>query len=647
MIKYLEQYFCFCKFLTAAASWTQSNSADTKKGLKMKLTTKLLALLLALLTLATSAVLTSCDNGDTPDGVDTTPVQEDTTPAETTPAPTVSNDLVVVKDGETEANVVRSDRLDSSAVPVTCAADIRLAVEKATGKAPKITTDWKKPTEAYDSEKVEILVGYTEYPESLEVFSELTYGQYIVKVVGNKLVVAGYSDTAIYEATRYVKKLIKENATENGFVIPADSYDSGIVDEDLNSLPGYENGTFNCTYQCGGKATLLLVKDTDVDAYNAYLAKLEKVGFKQYTTNEINGNYFATYNSDKYTVNLGFYDYENAARIIIEPLAKPVGLKEDNVYTPVTTSQITMIGLEYNADAGNGQSMLVRLTDGRFIVMDGGFNRDKCANLLIQQLQEQSKDYLKAGEKPVVAAWILTHTHGDHSGMLVNKYPLLKNKIKVEKIFVNLLSETERARAINLDPEDRWDEGEGSQALKVPAVAKSLGADVQYVHVGQVFYIADVKLDILYTIESFAPKLCNAFNTSSLTIKFTFDSGDTFLMTGDTTGNGMQIAAKMFGNYMQCELLQIAHHGYTTHGNDSGMIQAYKLVDPTTLLWPQGNTDHPSTTDRAFNKVLYSKELGGENPNYQEKLVAGAEGDIIICPIPYEAGNAIINRVGS
>ncbi len=647
MIKYLEQYFCFCKFLAAVASLTQSNSADTKKGLNMKLTTKLLALLLALMMLATSAVLTSCDNGDTPGDADTTPVQEDTTPAETTPAPSVSNDLVVVKDGESEARVVRSDRLDSDAIPVTCAGDIRVDIEKATGTAPKITTDWKKPTEEYDSEKVEILVGYTEYPESLEVFSELTYGQYIVKVVGNKLVVAGYSDTAIYEATRYVKKLIKENATENGFVIPADVYDTGIVDEDLNSLPGYENGTFNCTYQCGGNATLLLIKDTDVDAYNAYLTKLEKAGYKQYTTNEINGNYFATYNSDKYTVNLGFYDYENAARIIIEPLAKPVGLKEDNVYTAVTTPQITMLGLEYNTDNTNGQSMFVRLADGRFIVIDGGFNRDQHANLLVKQLQEQSKEYLKAGEKPTVAAWIVTHPHGDHSGMLVYKTGILKSKLKVEKLFVNLLSETERNRAIQLDPEDRWEEGEGGQGTKLASVAKTLGADIQYVHVGQVFYMADVKLDILYTVESFAPKICNAFNTSSLTIKFTFDSGDTFLMTGDTTGNGMQIAAKMFGNYMQCELLQVAHHGYSTHGNNAGMIQAYKLVDPTTLLWPQGHSDHARIQGVDYNKVLYSKELGGENPNYQEKLMAGYEGEVVICPIPYEVGSAIEIRLGN
>ena len=272
----------------------------------MKFNAKLLALLLALIMLVSSVVLTSCDNGDTPGADTTTPVGEDTTPV-----PSLSNDLVVIKDGISEANVIRSDILDAASVTVSCASDIRVAIEQATGIAPKITTDWKKPADEYDSEKVEILVGYTEYSESLEVYSQLTYGQYMVKVVGNKLIVAGYSDTAIYEAARYVQNLIQETAADKNFVIPADTYATGVVDEELNALPGYDNGTFNCIYECGGDATLLLIKNTTVDAYNEYLTKLENAGYTQYTTNEINKNYFATYNNDKYTVNLGFYDYED------------------------------------------------------------------------------------------------------------------------------------------------------------------------------------------------------------------------------------------------------------------------------------------------------------------------------------------------
>ncbi len=618
----------------------------------MKYTTKLLALLLAMIMVLGATMLTSCDSGNG-DGADTTTPNvtdgsDDTTtptPQETTTGATIGGDLVIVKDGATEARVIRGEDASASSTQVTSAADIRTQIEKKTGVAPKIDTDWVKKGDDHNHELVEILVGYTEYSESKEVYAQLTYGQYMVKTVGNKLVVAGYSDTAIYEAARQAKKLIDENATEGNLVIPADTMITGVEDEMLDQLPGYENGDFDCTYSCGAGGDLLLIKRTTMDAYKAYLTKLEAAGFTQYTTNEISGNSFATYNNDKYTVNLGFYDYEDSVRIIIEPLATPVGLKSDNVYTKVTTPQITMLGLEWEGGENNGLSMIIRVADGSFIIIDGGFNRATDADLILKQLREQSKDYLKAGEKIRVAAWIVTHAHGDHSGMLVNQYSKLKGSIKLDRLLANVLSETERNKAIELDPEDRWSSGEGGQSTKLASTAKALGGTFQQIHVGQVFYYADVKLDILYTIESFAPKLCNAFNTSSNVIKFTFDSGDTFLMTGDATGNAMQVAAKTFGDYMQSDLLQVAHHGYTTHGNDSGMIYAYKFVDPATLLWPQGATNYPKYTDKGYNKVLYTKEKGGENPNYKETLVAGKEGSVIICPIPYEVGGAVVTRV--
>lgn len=625
-----------------------------RKGANMKHTTKLLALLLALIMVLGATMLTSCDSGDQPGADTTTPTigdqtttpAADTTPAETTPAPTVSKDLVVVKDGDSTARVIRSENAAAASTQVVSAADIRVLIQDKTGVAPKIDTDWVKKGQEHDHELVEILVGNTDYSESQEVYSQLTYGQYMVKVVGNKLVVAGYSDKAITEAARQAKKIIEQNSTEGNLVIPADTYATGVVDNMLNQLPGYENGDFDSTYSCGVGGTLLLLTDTTMDAYKAYLTKLSGAGFTQYTTNEINGNSFATYTNDKYTVNLGFYDYEDSARIIIEPLAKPVGLKEENVYTKVTTPQITMLGLEaFKNGAGNGLSMIVRLSDGRFIIIDGGFSNNATdANLIIKQLKEQSKDYLKSGEKITVAAWIITHAHGDHSGMIVTQYGLFKNVIKLERMLGNIMSDAERNKAIELDPENRWSAGEGGQSSKLDSTAKALGGTYQQIHVGQVFYYADVKLDILYTVESFAPKICNAFNTSSNTIKFTFDSGDTFLMTGDTTGNGMQIAAKMFGDYLQSDLLQVAHHGYSTHGNDSGMIYAYKYVDPPTLLWPQGKTANPNYTGKGYNKVLFSKEMGGDNPNYKETLLAGMEGDVIICPIPYEVGKAIVTR---
>lgn len=651
--KIYELMFPFVGIYYPEVSPTRRNSEPRvkRKVEAMKLSTKLLALVMALLMLSTAMMLTSCDNGSTPAGDDTTTAA----PADTTTAPTADTtttvieddtpkDLVMMANGESFMRVVRDEDAAAGSVQVNCASDIRQAIEDATSVAPKIDTDWVKRGEDYNHDSLEILVGLTGYSESIDTLAQISYGDYLVKVVGNKLVIAAYSDSALYEACRQVKKLIKENSSEGNLVIPADTHFEGVTDAMLNTLPTYENGTFSSTYVCGGDATLLLVNDTTMDAYSAYLTKLESAGWTKYTTNEVDGNSFATYTNDKYTLNLGYYDYEKASRIIIEPLAKPVGLKEDNVYEKRTTTQLTMLGLEYKKSDGsyysNGLSMLIRLCDGRFIVIDGGGNTTQHTNVLLNALKEQSKDYLKSGEKITIAAWIITHAHGDHSGMIGKQYGKFTG-MKVERFLVNFISDTERTKAMNSSQySGNWSNGEGGGWTQVITAANALKADVQYVHVGQVLYYADVKIDVLYTIESFAPKLCNAFNTTSITMKMTFDAGDTFLMTGDTTGNGMQIAAKMFPNYIKCDMLQVCHHGYTTWGNDSGMIFAYKTISPPVVLWPQGTTAYPKYKTKSYNVVLFSPELGGQNKNFKEIYVAGSEGDQTIVPIPYTIGTA-------
>ena len=56
-----------------------------------------------------------------------------------------------------------------------------------------------------------------------------------------------------------------------------------------------------------------------------------------------------------------------------------------------------------------GMSYLIRLCDGRFLIMDGGWEFEPDADALMNQLQAQSLT-----EKPVIALWIFTHPHSDH-----------------------------------------------------------------------------------------------------------------------------------------------------------------------------------------------------------------------------------------
>jgi hypothetical protein len=115
-------------------------------------------------------------------------------------------------------------------------------------------------------------------------------------------------------------------------------------------------------------------------------------------------------------------------------------------------------------------------------------------------------------------------------------------------------------------------------------------------------------------------------------------AGTTYMSTGDATGNGMEICADMYGDYMQSDIVQVCHHGGTTWGNDAGMIKAYKIINAPTVLWPRGMATYQSSKTASRNAVLYTVS------NYKEDYVSGAVGDKIILPMPYTVGTATVIR---
>jgi len=622
---------------------------------------KLLALLLAsIMLIGTLSVLSACQK--TPGGDDTT-VAGDTSDVETTEEVPTNTSIKLIENSEPVISVIRPDGSATSDADVQAAMKIRTTLNNYVGKTQvKIDTDWSKDG-SHDSSTFEILVGNTSYTETQDALKTLGYGDYAIRISGNKILILGYTTDAIsYAATvfaAYIKSAVKTNddGTYSLSITPEDvvSY-TGTRSKVISTLPVYEDGSFSAYYNPGDDCEEVIIGKTTMEAYKAYLTKLNANGYTTHVTNDVQGNSFATLYNDKYTLNVGFYAYEKSARIIIEPYSAVTlpGLEADNKYTAVTTSQITMIGLEYKSSSGyasNGLSILIRIADGRFLVVDGGFNRDKHMTLLINQMKEQSKDYIaKTGGQITIAGWIITHSHGDHNGLINGKYGTLKsNKINVERFYINFMSDAERNKSISTylaNGSSNWSNSEGAGWSNTYGAAAALGAEIAPVHVGQIFWLADLKMEILYTIESYGPTLTNALNTTSLIIKMTFKDPTTgketvYMSTGDATGPGFNISQKMFGNYLKSDIVQVAHHGYTTWGTENGTIAAYKLMAPATLAWPQGIKAYPNYKEKSYNKVLWDSN----NPNYQETYVAGWEGSITIFPMPYTVGSAIVNAV--
>lgn len=105
-------------------------------------------------------------------------VAETTLPESTTEATTVATEPVVtsvdiVRDGKALFDVVRDEDADTAALVVTQSRSVIDKIKSLTGVMLKLNTDWVKRGEELDSSTYNILVGFTDYPETRQVMEEL------------------------------------------------------------------------------------------------------------------------------------------------------------------------------------------------------------------------------------------------------------------------------------------------------------------------------------------------------------------------------------------------------------------------------------------------------------------------------------------
>lgn len=528
--------------------------------------------------------------------------------------------------------------------------DFNILLEGDFASADRIEVKTEKDA-SYDRNIPELIVGYIDgYEEVKEAYSSVPYDSCGIVKSGNKIILVYHNkyqlylvSTKLYNA--YWDAADKDSGTlilsEETFGISEHSFD--LLDE-IPSMDGNNNVEY---YQGADDSAELIFNDSSVEDYNAYVEKLKNQGYSVYTTNEIAGNLYTTLTNDKYTFTVMYVVNDSDTRAIIQNLQPKIPFKEDNVWDSITTPQLTLLGLGYVKDNGsmvnNGLSVLIRLSDGRFILIDGGHNYQGTAENLLSILREQSSEYAKNDSEITIAAWVSTHQHGDHVGLL-NQASTVLSDINIESFIVNYISETEHNHAIEIYNvgfcENYYYPGETHKDWKsiFNEVAKNFGSTIYETQPGQEFYFADCEMEILYTDDLNGPDLPNDFNATSQIIKFTI-GGTTFLTIGDSTGFSMLRAADVYGKYLTCDIMNILHHGMSPSGLNEA-IEAYSYMQAATILWDAG-FDYEKYINNEDNQAIVTEK---SNPNFKEYFMAGDLGDTIVLPLPYTPGNAIVTR---
>ncbi|MBR2353222.1 MAG: MBL fold metallo-hydrolase [Clostridia bacterium] len=309
---------------------------------------------------------------------------------------------------------------------------------------------------------------------------------------------------------------------------------------------------------------VLRVPGADRNTTSYYRALLEKNGFCCMMERELPSGEFFVYGNGEVKLSFAFLLQRAEMRVFYEamPAVTDFSKSGKKIYDNVTLTQFSTNTARSIVDTTScGMGYIVRLRDGRLIVVDGGFKEGQYGDdypEFVQLLWD-----LSGGKKPRVAAWILTHVHSDHFGLMA--------KLKPEDANIKAYFST--------IPVDGW--GSDYVAANLPHYAEknvTLHAGDHYV------FDKDVSLDVFYTLEETAmyePDNLKSCNDQSLI--FTINIGEQKVMfVGDAGHHAERLAMEIAGGLVKSDVCQVGHHGRISQKDN----WFYSFVAPKVALWP-------------------------------------------------------------
>ena len=351
----------------------------------------------------------------------------------------------------------------------------------------------------------------------------------------------------------------------------------------------FSKGQYIKTLPCGNQCSQECYSSVNADDVNEYLKLLLQSGYTQYNLSALNGNIFATLSKSGKLLNLNYTKHDSTLRVLCDPLIETYFKVTEPPYQKITDTSLAIIPLDYShreiADA-HGMCYAITLEDGRFIVIDGGYDdyfengtkkEPRDAEILFEYLSSHNK----RNEKIIIAAWIFTHPHADHCGAFFKFNRLYRNDIEIQHFIYN--DGDPSTYAAQYQPEDFLRD-------KLPKIIRDEYKNAKIIkpHISQSFSFCNLTITAIFTQEALAPYIKPAPNDASLILRFEIN-GTSLLFMADADQAVSNLLTTIYGNMLKSNIMQVNHHGYS--GATCGL---YDCVSPEYTMW--------TTSQIAFEK---------------------------------------------
>ena len=504
----------------------------------------------------------------------------------------MKNNTLEVKDGATTLGVSKNfttiayDGIAQYEIVLgNVSADVKARVtELAAFIKTKCGVSSVKSDAKYNKSKNQILIGPAEFSETSSSIKSLSDDKGIVTKVGNKIVIAGKDDTstifAIDAFTQMLEDADESNTKKGNYAI---SVTKSIIDTQcvsLDSIPKFTGATYSTTYPSGNGIEQLYYTNADPSKINAYVTQLADLGYRKVEDNSINNNRFVTCYGKNGIVHISYLNHNKSVSVILDSLNGSVYKASEPTYTKVTDQALAVMSIDYSklsdkSDA-SGMSYIITLEDGRYIIIDGGYNKNKGTNdhkIIYNYLKDNNK---RKDGKIVIAAWIFTHDHSDHHGVFTPFCQDYSSKVELQYYIQNFGDKS------NYKQQPSGWLNDGIPNTLIAEYFKDAKKIVP--HTGQKITFCNTTFEIISTQESHVPNKIEWVNDASIILRMN-SNGVKTLFLADAEAQTTKLLLNMYGSTLKSDIMQIAHHGYS-----GGSTALYQNVDPSWTLWPTNQT---------------------------------------------------------